>query len=79
MGRIFKYLTLLMVMTASSSVNAAAEGPRLWRKTMMNDPSTNFYLAETLKTLLNEDPETSRCSGCSPIAGNLGNGVADWM
>ncbi|XKM42722.1 hypothetical protein A4U53_021220 [Rhizobium ruizarguesonis] len=79
MGRIFKYLILLMVMTASTSVNVAAEGPRLWRKTMTNDPSTNFYLAETLKILLNKDDETSMCSGCPPIAGNLGNGVADWM
>ncbi|WP_261323195.1 hypothetical protein [Rhizobium leguminosarum] len=61
MGQIFKYLILLMVMTASSSVNAAAEGPRPWRKTMTNDPSTNFYLAKTLKTLLNEAAETSKC------------------
>jgi hypothetical protein len=43
MGRIFKSLILLVVISASSTVAAAAEEiPAYWRKTMTNDPQTNF-------------------------------------
>ncbi len=59
MGRTFKSLILLVVMSAPSAVGAATESfPAYWRKTMTNDPSTNFYLAETLKPLPSKDAET---------------------
>ncbi|OBY04179.1 hypothetical protein BAE36_27215 [Rhizobium leguminosarum bv. trifolii] len=77
MGRIFKSLILLVVMSAPSAVGAAPESfPAYWRKTMTNDPSTNFYLAETLKPLPNKDAETLKVLRLSLIAGNLCLGAA---
>ncbi|RWX03192.1 hypothetical protein EHI45_34195 [Rhizobium leguminosarum] len=77
MGRIFKSLILLVVRSASSTVAAAAEEiPAYWRKTMTNDPQTNFYLAEALKPLSNKDAETLKVLRLSLIAGNLCLGAA---
>jgi len=71
-GGIVKSLIVLVIMTASSAVGAAAEDfPGYWRKTMTNDPSTNFYLAQALKPLPNKDAETIRVLRLSLIAGNL--------
>ena len=72
MGGIVKSLILLVIMTVSPAVGAGAEDlPAYWRKTMTNDPSTNFYLAQTLKPLSNKDAETIRVLRLSLIAGNL--------
>ncbi|NKL07033.1 hypothetical protein [Rhizobium leguminosarum] len=72
MGRIFKILILLAVISAASAAGSAAEGiPAYWRKTMTNDPQTNFYLAEALKPLPNKDAETLKVLRLSLIAGNL--------
>lgn len=72
MGGIVKSLILLVIMTVSPAVGAGAEDlPAYWRKTMTNDPSTNFYLAQTLKPLSNKDAETISVLRLSLIAGNL--------
>ncbi|PDT03654.1 hypothetical protein CO666_13870 [Rhizobium chutanense] len=72
MGGILKNLILLVAMTVSSAVSAAAEDfPAYWRKTMTNDPDTNFYLAQALKPLPNKEAETIRVLRLSLIAGNL--------
>ena len=77
MGGIVKSLILLVIMTVSPAVGAGAEDlPAYWRKTMTNDPSTNFYLAQTLKPLSNKDAETIRVLRLSLIAGNLCLGAA---
>ncbi|MGO6724418.1 hypothetical protein GR223_32430 [Rhizobium leguminosarum] len=77
MGRKFISLILLMVISASSTVGADAEEiPAYWRKTMTNDPQTNFYLAESLKPLPNKDAETLKVLRLSLIAGNLCLGAA---
>ncbi|NEI82261.1 hypothetical protein GR240_37380, partial [Rhizobium leguminosarum] len=77
MGRIFKSLIVLVVISASSAVGAAAdEIPAYWRKTMTNEPQTNFYLAEALKPLPNKDAETLKVLRLSLIAGNLCLGAA---
>lgn len=72
MGGIFKSVSLLALITALSAVGAAAEAlPSYWRKTMTNDPSTNFYLAQALRPLANKDAETLRVLQLSLVAGNL--------
>ncbi|MFW8645209.1 hypothetical protein ACOJBO_34280 [Rhizobium beringeri] len=70
-------MVLLVVISASSTVAAAAEEiPAYWRKTMTNDPQTNFYLAEALKPLSNKDAETLKVLRLSLIVGNLCLGAA---
>ncbi|MCH4546548.1 hypothetical protein G9X68_11760 [Rhizobium sp. WYCCWR 11279] len=72
MDRIFKSLILLVLISASSADGAVAEEiPAYWRKTMTNNPKTNFYLAEALKPLPNKDAETLKVLRLSLIAGNL--------
>lgn len=60
---------LALVVSAFSCF--AADIPSFWRKSMTNDPATNWYLSEAMKPLANRGAETLRIQNLGGIIGNL--------
>jgi hypothetical protein len=49
----------------------AADIPSFWRKSMTNDPTTNWYVSQAMNPLANKDAETLRIQNLAGIIGNL--------
>ncbi|WP_337267616.1 hypothetical protein [Oryzifoliimicrobium ureilyticus] len=60
-----------------SQLSCAAEDiPAFWRKSMTNDPATNYYLAKSLKPLASNDAQTLRIVKMSLIIRSLCKGAS---
>ncbi|WP_286181740.1 hypothetical protein [Rhizobium sp. ICMP 5592] len=70
--RAFRHVSFIAIALGLSAVTcAAADIPSFWRKTMTNDPATNWYLSEVMKPLTNRDAEVLRVQDLGGIVGNL--------
>ena len=76
MIRTVKHISILGLMLTLSAWNCFAEDiPAFWRKTMTNDPSTNWYLSEAMKRLPNADAEILRIYKLGGIIGTMCKGA----
>ncbi|MGY5811979.1 hypothetical protein ACXHXG_30300 [Rhizobium sp. LEGMi198b] len=62
-------LGLVLVLSAWSCL--AEDIPASWRKTMSNDPSTNWYLSEAMKRMPDADAEILRIYKLGGIIGTM--------
>jgi hypothetical protein len=56
--------------------SGAAQLPSYWRKSMTNDPATNYYVAQSMKPLASVDAQTLRVVQLAGIAGGQCKGAA---
>ncbi|WP_246665375.1 hypothetical protein [Rhizobium tropici] len=76
MIRTIRHIPILGLILTLSAWNCFAEDiPAFWRKTMTNDPSTNWYLSEAMKRLPDADAEILRIYKLGGIVGTMCEGA----
>lgn len=72
MIRAFRHVSFIAITLGLSTLSCLAdEIPVFWRKTMTNDPSTNWYLSEAMKRLPNADAEILRVYKLGGVVGSM--------
>jgi hypothetical protein len=61
--------------TVSAGFATAEEMPAFWKKSMTNDPATNYYVTQAMKPLDNPDAQTLRVVKLANALGNLCSGA----
>jgi len=61
--------------TVSAGFATAEEMPAFWKKSMTNDPATNYYVKQAMKPLDNPDAQTLRVVKLANALGNLCSGA----
>ncbi|MEZ2219618.1 hypothetical protein [Rhizobium sp. RCC_161_2] len=68
----FRDVSFIAIAIGFTAVNCmAADIPSFWRKTMTNDPATNWFLSEAMKPLPNKNAEILRIYKLGGVFGSM--------